>query len=409
MSINNQTSKSKKDFQSKSPINFAQFSASENHAGSCDRALGKFTKSQSTPVFKGFQRSHDFILQDQSAKLLPKERVCNCLKKRINKKKNRTVMYNESRKKTHWGNVQRCGSVWFCPVCAKVITEKRRAEMAHLLSYWNKQDNSDVKLMTLTFSHSKTEPLKVLLSKLKHALSMFFGHRKFKELSAKCNIKHKVRSLEVTYGSNGWHPHFHILLLTNDTKDLAYAYRDELAKLWMHCCVAKGLKSPSMEHGLDIRDGKYAEKYVAKWGLEQEMTKGNVKKGRKESLSPFDLLQLSIENKEVFGKEPVKLWQEFAIAMKGKRQLVWGRGLKKLVGIDEKDDEEIINETDLESIELREVECGVFALLCKYQKRHTFLECLKRDYEYGTFGNGEAEKMLLDIVETEYIEITTEQ
>jgi len=33
-----------------------------------------------------------------------------------------------------------------------------------------------------------------------------------------------------------------------------------------------------MEHGLDLRDGKYADKYVSKWGIEHELTKGHVKK-----------------------------------------------------------------------------------------------------------------------------------
>ena len=93
------------------------------------RALGIFTKSQVIHGSQGFQRSNDFLLQDQSAKLLPKERVCNCLKKRIDKTKQREVKYNENRKKAHYANVQRCGSIWSCPVCAKQITEKRREEL----------------------------------------------------------------------------------------------------------------------------------------------------------------------------------------------------------------------------------------------------------------------------------------
>ena len=43
--------------------------------------------------------------------------------KRIDKTKNREVKYNEIREKAHWANVQRCGGVWICPVCAKQITE----------------------------------------------------------------------------------------------------------------------------------------------------------------------------------------------------------------------------------------------------------------------------------------------
>ena len=64
----------------------------------CTRAplpvpLGIFTKSHVTVTNKGVQRVHEFLLQDQSAKLLPKERVCNCLKKRIDKTKLRDIKY----------------------------------------------------------------------------------------------------------------------------------------------------------------------------------------------------------------------------------------------------------------------------------------------------------------------------
>ena len=380
----------------KTQQNAAIFDASEK---SKNAPLGKLTKFQATPENKGFQRTNKFILQDQSAKLLPKERVCNCLKKRIDKNKNRFVLFNENREKALWGNLQRCGSIWSCPVCATQITEKRRVEMGQLIKFWGDQPDADIKLMTLTFSHGQSEPLKVLLSKLKHAIAMFFGSRKFKELSEICKIKYKVRSLEVTYGSNGWHPHFHILLMTNDVNDLAFSYRDELAKLWMHCCVSKGLKSPSMKHGLDIRDGSYAKEYVAKWGLDYEMTKGNVKKGRKESISPFDLLQLSIEDKEIHGKTPSKLWQEFAISMKGQRQLVWSRGLKNLIGIDEKDDQELVDETDKESIILRDVDQTTFDLLTKYQKRHEFLKWQEADFKNGCYGSGQTEENLIILFE----------
>ena len=98
------------------------------------RPLGIFTKSLVAPP----KRVHDFILQDQSCKLLPKHRVCNCLKKRIDKNKNRTVKYNVDRKKSHWSNVQRCASLWVCPVCAKPITEGRRTELSIGLERWKR-------------------------------------------------------------------------------------------------------------------------------------------------------------------------------------------------------------------------------------------------------------------------------
>ena len=86
--------------------------------------LGIYTKSQATFKNTGVERLHNFILQDQACKLLPKHRVCNCLKKRIDKTKDRLVKYNVDRKKAHWSNVQRCGCLWIDPVCAKQITEE---------------------------------------------------------------------------------------------------------------------------------------------------------------------------------------------------------------------------------------------------------------------------------------------
>ena len=104
------------------------------HKDEFGRPLGIYTKSLVAPS----KRVHDFILQDQSCKLLPKHRVCNCLKKRIDKNKNRTVKYNVDRKKSHWSNVQRCASLWVCPVCAKQITEGRRSELSAALERWKK-------------------------------------------------------------------------------------------------------------------------------------------------------------------------------------------------------------------------------------------------------------------------------
>ena len=156
-----------------------------------------------------------------------------------------------------------------------------------------------------------------------------------------------------------------------------------------------------MKHGLDLRDGKYASQYVSKWGLEHELTKGHIKKGKENSLTPFDLLQLSIEDEEVFFKKPSKLFQEFAISVKGSRQLVWSRGLKQLLKIEDKTDEELAEETENEAISLRTVDEYIFSLLCHYQKRHHFLKALEDDWENGCFGTGSAENLLIELLELE--------
>lgn len=370
--------------------------------GQKNAPLGIFTKTHVSKTPQGLQRVHDFILQDQSAKLLPIERVSNCLKKRISKDKNRTVMLNEQRQKMHYGNVQRCGSIWICPVCAKKITESRRVELQKGLSIWRSQGNYAY-LMSLTFSHTAAQPLSFLFEGQRKAIKLFYQMTRVQNIFKELGVQFKIKSLEVTYGQNGWHPHNHILLLS--TKYLGItAFSDaeqELSELWIKACVKSGLNAPSMKYGLDLRDGSYAEKYISKWGLEQEMTKGHVKKGRNGGFTPFDLLQLSISETEIYGKETVKLWQEFGVASKRKRLLEWGRGLKKYLGLDEKTDEEIADETDKESIEIYAIPALLFHLLSKFQKRHIFLECMEKDWSDGCFGSGSVESLILELIELE--------
>lgn len=384
---------------------------SEGSPASKSGALGKYTKVHAKPMSQGLQRSHDFILQDQSAKLLPKERVCNCLKRRIDKNKPRTVMFNENHKKAHWGNLQRCGSIWSCPVCAKKITESRRSELKNGLANWKQKHSGSVLLLTLTFSHSINQSLRENVLGLRKAMKVFYENHAVRRVFKDLGLAHKIKGFEVTFGSNGWHPHHHVLLLIEQENPDFYIYRDELAELWIKACIRAGLNAPNMKHGLDLRDGGYAEKYVSKWGLEEEITKGHIKRGRKDSVTPFDLLQLSFDDQPIFGKLPSALWQEMAITFKELRQqqLRWDRGLKKLLLIEEKTDEELAEETENESINLRDVDQITFDLLSKYKKRHEFLKWQEADFENGCYGCGETEQNLIALFELYIAELPDEQ
>ncbi|WP_458127413.1 hypothetical protein, partial [Raoultella ornithinolytica] len=66
--------------------------------------------------------------------------------------------------------------------------------------------------------------------------------------------------------------------------------RMQFFEQWKKACEKAGLDQPSYEHGLDLRNGQKAASYVSKWGLEHEMTKGHIKKGKTDSKTPFDLL-----------------------------------------------------------------------------------------------------------------------
>ena len=118
---------------------------------------------------------------------------------------------------------------------------------------------------------------------------------------------------------------------------------DVLYQRWAAACVRAGLGEPSRAHGLKLDDGSKAAKYVSKWGLEDEMTKGHTKKAL-HGETPFDFLRSYLADPN--DKQAGALFREFAEAFKGKRQLVWSRGLKKRYAIGELSDEELSAQTD---------------------------------------------------------------
>jgi hypothetical protein len=98
------------------------------------------------------------------------------------------------------------------------------------------------------------------------------------------------------------------------------------------------LGEPSFAHGLKLDDGSKAAKYVSKWGLEDEMTKGHTKKAN-HGETPFDFLRAYLVDST--DKQAGVLFKEFAETFKGKRQLFWSPGLKKRYAIGELTDEEL--------------------------------------------------------------------
>ncbi len=119
-----------------------------------------------------------------------------------------------------------------------------------------------------------------------------------------------------------------------------------LLSQWQAACFSAGVPVPN-EHGLDLVAGNKAAAYVSKWGLEEEMTKGHLKKGKKEGhVSPFGLLDLYEEGDEKAGE----LFVEYCETFKGKRQLSWTRGLREKMGLgQEKTDQEISEQPEEKS------------------------------------------------------------
>lgn len=341
-------------------------------------ALGIYTKSHSAFIPQGFQtvRLVRYAMLDTAQKLLPKERVKSCLRCRIDASKPISVRYNDTRHQAYYDNIQRCGSVWLCPHCAPKITEVRKAEVKKAVD----GHSGGLYMLTLTIPHYHGDNLAVLLDGLKFACNKFFGTRKARLIWESMGKVGHIKAAEVTYGQNGWHPHYHILIFTE--KELPEGYDlTPLIELWQNSCRLAKLAIPSAEHGLDFRKGEYSS-YVTKWGwnIESEMTKSHLKKARGDNWSAWDLLKFATYLDD---EKCAKLFQEFALSFKGRRQLFWSRGLKAMFGIGDKTDEEIINETEKNSTHVLDIANQFWTLIVKYGRKADFLTCVEHDYRSG--------------------------
>lgn len=347
--------------------------------------LGKITKSASTLATQGLGddfvilrskaclRVKRFLLQDEACRLLPSERINNCLKKRITKDKGVIVKYNSTTKMASYGNIQACGSIWTCSPCAAKISEKRRTELKNGIAR-HRKNGGQVYLLTLTNLHHFGDNLVDLMAGQKKALKYLWSDRKPKEHFAELGKIGHITANEVTHGKNGWHPHMHILMFFDAAVDIK-ELQTFIAKYWQHCCKKAKLKKPSLDHGCDITDGSFADRYVSKWGIEEEMTKGHIKKGRDGGNTPFDLLRLS----EAGCEESGSLFQKYAAAYKGKRQLSWSKGLKALLLVDEVSDKELAEKDDDESIEEQELAMEIWRLILIYKARGELLKVFELD------------------------------
>lgn len=141
-----------------------------------------------------------------------------------------------------------------------------------------------------------------------------------------------VTATEVTGGgAHGWHPHFHVIVVLDGDEDLT-----PLCDAWLASLRGAGLDGAGAAFQAQGADA--AGSYITKWGAAEELTLSQRKKGRgRTGRTPAQLLAASCDETD---REAGYLWAEYAEVFHGRRQLVWSRGLKALVGVGEVEDQD---------------------------------------------------------------------
>jgi len=259
-----------------------------------------------------------------------------------------SVHFAALHQKAHYGNLATCGSVWACPVCCSLVQQRRRPEIAQLVQWAYSQDKT-ASMVTLTFPHTKFDSLGDLLSKQREAFKRLRSGKIWQGFKERYGFEGLVRSLELTHGRNGWHPHTHELWVSSpiqkrDRED----FRSFILDRWIKACSAAGLLDLADAqqlhafhlHAVDVRFDVQESDYLAKqdsgraWGVDRELALASSKKGKAAGVHPHEFLV-----RQAHGDYDRYL--EYVHAMKGARQLYWSSRLKARVGVDEVSDEEL--------------------------------------------------------------------
>ena len=306
------------------------------------------------------------------------QRVAKCI--RVMVKPFVEVLHSSRVHKAHYGGLMTCGSVWMCPICSAKITERRRLELESV----NARELSSF-MVTLTLQHSRDDKLEVVQSHLAEAWRKMKSGRWWPGFQQEFLIVGSVTGTEVTYGLDaGWHPHKHVLVWSRleDRKVKTEAIKERISERFEYI-LAKVGRYVSPKHGVDVRKGNdLIGEYVAKfgyepkdkgWSLAAEITKAPAKIGLKygDHYSPFQLLDLYLAGSRPAGR----LFREYAITMKGTKQLVWSRYTREMFGLDQElTDEELAAKQEQDAVILALLNPDHWRVVLRKEKRSALLE-----------------------------------
>jgi hypothetical protein len=227
--------------------------------------------------------------------------------------------------------------VWECPVCAQQIRAERAEELKFAVEQWS---HDSVAMLSLTVRHGLGDDLRAVRKGVADSFRRLINGKPWKRFCARYGLQHHVRSIEVTHGANGWHPHLHVLFfldgkLTEDEQADASTW---LQERWARC-VRKALGADFVPnvHGVDLRESKRAD-YLAKFSF--ELSDPGTKKARGKNRAP---LQIATSAASGRSDADAALWVSYCVGMRGAKMLTWSRGLREFVGLDaERSDQEVV-------------------------------------------------------------------
>lgn len=278
-----------------------------------------------------------------------------------------SVMYDQSTGHACYNGLITCGSVWDCPICSAKIGAKRRDELKQASDTW-KATGGAIVMVTYTIRHHIGNTLADVSKTMNNALRYVHSGAPYQRIKDKYGIVGTISATEILYSpKNGWHYHKHQLLFLKSAEISSSALENWLYDRYEKYINRQKFSSlPGIGVVVSKPDDQIVPEYIAKWGIEDELT---AEHKDTESYLPFELLDVpSLHCKFI----------EYSETMKGKRRLTWSNGLRSILLLGEEvSDEEIAGEVAENLLKVIVIEQYYWREIVKYGLRSEILDLVE--------------------------------
>lgn len=226
-------------------------------------------------------------------------------------------------------------------------------------------------MLTLTTPHNAKQKVTTIFEPFVESARYMKSGRKWQDFKKELGFVGEICATELKFGSNGPHLHRHIIMIVEDKGKEYDDMTEHQIKTYMHTYWGAGLQkhglldkegskeySAFLQYGVDVIPRANSSDYLSKqgrefaWGADDEMTKQSKKTGSTKdrgmynlkSRTPFEVLSDSENN-----TMDRAIFLDYIQGTRGRAQLTFSAGLKKLVGLDSEASDDQEDEKDAQA------------------------------------------------------------
>jgi plasmid rolling circle replication initiator protein Rep len=118
-----------------------------------------------------------------------------------------------------------------CPNCGWALSRKRARAVLYAIDQLSEIQNIEVLHLVLTLKHDEETPLREQIKTLCKGIGVLMRYAAIRKYTVGY-----VRSIEIKVGSNGFHPHAHILVVMNQDYFKTFIPQQEWVDMWRKAC-----------------------------------------------------------------------------------------------------------------------------------------------------------------------------